>query len=261
MILHAFQEIEFKWSNLAKIGEFFLVTLILMSFSIGLACLILYKKFDDAKYRLLAITMALGNVGFFGLPLITALFPNAHIVGCYSSTYTINMTIMSFSVGVFALTKDKQYISLKASLLNTGTISTVIAIIIYITKWHYPTILGNAIKILGNMTTPICMHILGIRLGCISLLELFKRPFAYITCALKLIVFPLFCYLCVYFIPFFDREFKASILILSAVPSAAVVLTLAELHNTEQELTANVVLLSTLICIITIPVISLLLDV
>jgi hypothetical protein len=58
------------------------------------------------------------------------------------------------------------------------------------------------------------MIILGVRLATVKFAELFKRPFVYIACVGKLIIFPLFCYLAVCFLPL-DLPFKASILILS----------------------------------------------
>ena len=111
---------------------------------------------------------------------------------------------------------------------------------------------------MSGITTPLCMIILGIRLATVSFKKLFTRPIIYAVCACKLIIFPLFCYLAVYFIPL-QESFKASILILSAVPCAAVILSMAEIHQSETELAANCVLLSTLLCFITIPLLVLLL--
>ena len=110
--------------------------------------------------------------------------------------------------------------------------------------------------LLGKMTTPLCMLILGIRLGVVDLKKLFVRPIIYLLCFTKMVFFPLFCYLCVRFLPL-DYSFKASILILSSVPCASVILNLAEIHHAEEELAANCVLISTLLCFITIPLVSL----
>lgn len=222
---------------------------------------ILKAKYEDARYRMLTIAAAFGNVGFFGLPLIKALYPEENIVQCYSAVYTMAMTIMAFTIGVFCLTNDSKYISVKKALLNPIPISAVVAVIIYITKWKFPEVLANAFDVLTKMTTPLCMHILGIRLATGSILELFKRPFIYIGCALKLILFPLFSYVLVRFLPFFNEAFKGSVLILGGAPSAAVILAVAELYETETELAANVVLLSTILSVVTLPVITLLADV
>ena len=77
---------------------------------------------------------------------------------------------------------------------------------------------------------------------------------------MKLFIFPLVSYFLVYFIPFFDNEFKSSIFILSGAPCAALILSLAELHSTEQELSANVVLVSTILSVFTLPILTIILD-
>lgn len=84
-------------------------------------------------------------------------------------------------------------------------------------------------------------------------------PFAYVVCALKLVVFPLAAYLCVVFLPFLSETFKACMLLLSAAPSGAIILSLAELHECEQELAANVVLLTTILSVVTVPLLMLIL--
>lgn len=71
------------------------------------------------------------------------------------------------------------------------------------------------------------------------------------------IVSALFSYLLVLFLPLSD-VFKASILILSATPCASIILNLAEIHHSGEELAANCTLLSTLISLVTIPLLSLL---
>ena len=260
MIINSFQNIEFSWNILGKIFLFFLVTMLLMILGIVICFLILKKKFNEAKYRMLTIASAFGNVGFLGTPLISGLYPDSPIVVTYSSTYTTSMTIMNFTIGVYSLTTNKEFMSLFSALYNQGTLSLAIGVIIYLSEWHFPKILGDAVSLLAKMSTPLCMHILGIRLASVSLVDLFKRPFVYVTTFLKLFLFPLFSYLIVYFLPFFDEEFKASIFILSGAPCAAVILSLAELHNVEQELSANVVLVSTLLCVISLPILTIILN-
>jgi len=49
-------------------------------------------------------------------------------------------------------------------------------------------------------------------------------------------------------------------LILSGSPCATIILSLAELYNTEQELSANVVLVSTIFCVITLTILTVILD-
>lgn len=249
-----------------KMLYFGLVTFVLQVLFVLVLYLIFRRKFDDAKYRLLTCSSALGNVGFFGLPLVQAVVPNNPMVACYSSVYVMSMNILAFTVAVFCLTKEKKYISLKAAFINPTAIAILIAIPIFIFANYlnvnsFTNEAWEAVNLLGKMTTPLCMIILGIRLGVTDLKKLFLRPFVYLISFLKMVAFPLFCFFIVYFIPFFDNTFKAAILILSSVPCASVILNLAEMHHSEEEIAANCVLISTLLCFITIPLISLFLNI
>ena len=70
---------------------------------------------------------------------------------------------MSFTIGVYALTANKQFMSLFSALYNQGTISLAFSVIIYLAEWMFPKILGDAVSLLAKMSTPLCMLILGMR--------------------------------------------------------------------------------------------------
>ena len=259
MIVSSFISLDFSVSNLLYMSLFFAVSFAIQLVFLLILYFILRKKYDDAKYRMLTIGSVLGNCGFFGLPLIKALLPDNPEVACYSSIYVVSMNLMVFTVGIYALTKEKKYISLKAAILNPTTISFFVAFPLYFTSaanW-IPGVLKDSIGLLGKMTTPMCMFILGIRLATMDFKKLFTNPFVYLACTGKLIIFPLFAYACVIFLPL-PASFKASILILAATPCASVILNLAEMHGKEAEMSANCILLSTLLCILTIPVLAML---
>ncbi|MGN1104125.1 MAG: AEC family transporter [Candidatus Coproplasma sp.] len=259
MIISSFISIDYSTQNLINMGLFFVTVLILQGVFMLILFLIFKRKYQDSKYRILTIGSVLGNVGFFGLPIIKALLPENPEVMCYSSVYVVAMNLIVFTVGVFCLTNDKKFISLKSAILNPSSLSLVVALPLFIfgAKNWLPSLIIDSVSLLGKATTPLCMIILGIRLASVSFKKLFTRPMVYIICLCKLIVFPLFCYLCVYFIPF-DQAFKTSVLVLSGTPCAAVISSLAEMHHSETELSANCILLSALMCILTVPLLTLL---
>ena len=260
MIVSSFFSMEFSWDALRDMGVFFLVSFVFeVAFLLSLF-LILRKKFHINKYRMLAIGSALGNCGFFGMPLIQALLPDHPEVACYSSIYVISMNIMVFTAAVYCLTLDKKYISLHSAIINPAVLSLLVGLVLYIVgaPEHIPGTCKNAIELLGKMTTPVCMLILGIRLSTIKFKELFSEPFVYLICGGKLILFPLISFAVAFFLPV-PYAFKASLFILGAVPCASVILNMAEIHGKEQKMSANCILLSTLLCIFTIPAMSMLL--
>lgn len=253
MVLSAFNSLTYNAQDFLQMGIFFGTTMVLQIIVILIMYLVLKKKYDDAKYRILTFGATCGNVGFFGLPLVNGLFPDNPIVSCYSSVYVMSMNLIAFTLGVFLITHDRKYISVKSAILNPTTLAMLVAIPLYIFNIHFPSTISSTISLLGKMTTPLCMVVLGLRLSAMNIKDIFTTPFAYISCFLKLIIFPLFAYLCVYFIPGLDQTFKVCILVLSATPSGAIILSLAEIHQTEQELCANIGLLSNILCVITIP--------
>ena len=255
----AFLDLDFSWPAFGSLALFFLVTLILQSAFMAILFFLFHRKYEDARYRILNIGAVLGNVGFFGIPIMRSLMPENPEVAGYAAMYIVSMNILVFTMGVFCLTKDKKYMSLRSALLNPTMAGFAVALPLYFTggRHYLPVMLTDAIHLLGRMTTPLCMIILGMRLSTVPLKSLFSRPFVYGVSLAKLLIFPLFCYACVYFLPL-PLSFRASVLILSAAPCASIILSLAEMHRSEAKMSASCVLLSTLLCFLTIPPLALL---
>ena len=243
-----------------KMGLFLLIALAGETALMLLILLVLGKeKRKEFALRMLSIATVMGNVGFFGMPVVRALFPDAPEAAVYSSMFNAALNILAWTVGVFTLTGEKKHISLKAALVNPSMLAVFTGIILCLLNardW-LPDILRTGFSTLGAMSTPLCMIILGVRLATMDFKTLFTTPLAWLISAGKLLVFPLFCYLLVLPLPL-DPVFKGSILILAGTPCASILLNLAEIHHNGQELAANCALLSTLLSILTIPLLSLL---
>ena len=240
-----------------KMGLFILISLIgevAMMLILRLFC---GKRKQDFNLRMLSVASVMGNVGFFGLPVVRALFPESPEAGVYSCMFNISLNIVAWTVCVFNLTGEKKHMSLRAALLNPSLISAAVGFILWLLKaktW-LPVMLQDGIRTVGNMSTPLCMLILGIRLATLDFKSLFTTPIVWLISACKLVAFPLFCFLLVLPLPL-DPVFKGCMLMLAATPCASITLNLAEMHNRGQKLAANCALLSTLLSIITIPLLS-----
>ncbi len=260
MTASAFLNMAFSLENLINMGLFFVVTLLLQLSFMGIVAFLLCRRNKENKYRVFSIASVFGNVGFFGQPLVRALLPNNPEALCYSVMFSLSMNILAFSIGVFCLTGEKKYMSLKAALVNPTVFGLCVGLPLHIVSASsfLPSALLNSVDLLGRMTTPLCMLILGIRLASVRLKPLFTRPLIYALCISKMMIFPLFAYAVILFLPL-PASFKASVVILCAAPCASMIQNLAELHQSETELAANCVLVTTLLCFLTIPVMTLLL--
>lgn len=256
MIVNSFLQLEYSKENLQNIVKCFCVTLAAQLIFMGIIYAVLHKKYSDAKYRILTVGSVLGNVGFIGMPILSSVFPNEPIVLCYSSINILTMNLIVFTMGVFLITNNKKYISLKSAILNPTTIAILISLPLFLLNVHLPEIASNTIAVFAKMVTPFCMIILGMRLSGCKFKDLFTRPFVYASAVLKLMVFPVLMFLMVFKLPMLNDVAKEALVILAMCPSGAVIESLAELHECEQELAANVVLLSTILCVATIPLMS-----
>lgn len=261
LMISSFQKLEYTPENFRRTMIFFCLSLIIQALFIGIMLLFIKKKYSVAKNRVMTVAATLGNVGFFGLPIITSVFPNESVVACYSTAYVASMNLLCFTIGIFLISNDKKFISFKGAFLNPTTLSFIVAVTLYVLNFKFNETTGDMVNLLGRMTTPVCMIVVGFRLASMNLKDVFTAKFAYLSSLLKLIVFPLFAVLCVAFLPFVDNIFKISMFILSSAPTGVVVLSLAELHECEQKITANAVLLTTLLSLISIPLMLLFVNV
>ena len=244
---------------IGRMGLFFLFSFvgeIALMFLIRLFC---RRKKQDFSLRMLSVASVMGNVGFFGMPVVRTLFPDAPEAAVYSCIFNISLNIVAWTVCVFTLTGEKKHMSLRAAFLNPSILAVAAGFVLYLLKaklW-LPEPVRSGLQALSTMSTPLCMLILGIRLATLDLRKMFTTPIVWVISAGKLLVFPLFCRLLVLPLPL-DPVFKGCMLMLAATPCASIVLNLAEMHNSGQHLAANCALLSTLLSIATIPLLSLL---
>ena len=260
MFLDTIISMDYSASITVNIFLFLVITLAVMGLALLLIFLLLGRQRKDFAYRMMAIASVMGNAGFFGLPIVRAVFPAAPEAAAYSCIYCVSMNVVAWTLCVFILTDDRKYMSVKASFLNPTVLSVLLAMILYALgakNWMPQLVLGG-IHSVGGISTPLCMFVLGIRLSRMDLKSFFTSPVPWLASFGKLLVFPLLCYGIVLLLPLSD-VFRASILLLSATPCASIILNLSEIHHHGQDIAARCALLSTLLSILTIPLLSLLL--
>ena len=262
MVVSAFLGLPESKENTKYMLLFFVFSLFVQVFFFLFLFMFLHKKQENSIFRILNVGSVLGNVGFFGLPLVKALFPQNPEVACYSTIFVVSMNFLVFTLGVYCITGDKKSISVKNAFLNPAFFSFLLAFPLYLLhgKDFIPDFLFSGIDVVGKMTTPMCMLILGVRLATIPLKKLFSNPLVYATCGLKLLFLPLLGFGISMLFPL-PATFSYSMLILCGTPCASVLLGMAEMHGKTTDLAAECILLSTLLSIFTLPLLALLIHI
>ncbi len=211
--------------------------------------------------RIFVLAATFGNVGFFGVPVLQMLFPSNPEVIAYSAVFIVSMNLMCWTIGSYVMTGDKKYMSIRKAILNPQMIALIIALPLFfcgVTTESLPDAVTQIIGYLADMTAPLCMIILGMRFAVAPIRQLFTDWKVYISVILKILVFPLALYLVLMPFASMDRMMKIALVVLAGMPSASITLNLAEIYNADQKTSANNILLSTMLSIVTIPVLLLL---
>lgn len=260
LAVYTFSSAEFSVEKLADIGLFSLVTLVINGVMLGGAVLILRRKFADTAYRVLTLAMAFANCAFFGIPIIEALLPEAaEGLIVYTTVYATIMNILGWAIGIAIITGDARNISAKKIFINPAMIGIVIGVPLFLFSIDLPAVLFDAVSLIGKMTTPVSMLIMGMRLATTNFKSVFTSAKAYIAVAVKTVLMPLVSFALVYFLPL-PIEVKKTFFIICACPTASVVLNFSELCGKGQREAAASVLLSTILSILTLPTMVLMLS-
>lgn len=260
MLIASFQEMEYSRQSSVLLLKFFFISLLVQILMFLILWGMLRKKMDDHRYRILSIGSFVGNVSFFGQPLIISLFPGHPVAACYCMMFATSMNILIFTIGEYLISGDRKYISWKRVILNPTTLAALAAVPLYLLQIRLPSVLFNSALTLRAMAGPVCMMLLGMRLASMNARQVFADPFSYVVSALKMLVFPMLALLVSSLIPGLDSTFKLTLAILAGTPCATVLLALTELHNCDQHRAATSVLMSSVLCIATLPLVVFLLQ-
>lgn len=258
LTIYSFQRVAFSAALVKNLLVFFALALIMQALLLGVFYLAFRKKYEDIRYRVCTLATTLGNCTFMGVPLLEALFPEHPETVTYSLAYFLAMSVLSWTAGSYIITRDRKYISVRKLVFNPAVLSMLAAIPIFVTGLRFPEQLEGMITLLGRMTTPLCMLVMGMRLATVKLKPIFTSGLQYFAIFIKQLAMPLLAFLILRALPL-DPVMRQTIFILTATPVASIVLNFAEMLGEGQETAANVVLLGTLLSVATIPLMSLLL--
>lgn len=247
VIINAFN-IEFSLLKLKELGLALCLGLIVLGIGFIIARLFLGKG-----NRLEQFPAAFPNVGFFGIPLVQGLLGTGAVF--YLTMVIVAYNIYSWTYGIYLISGQRDSFSLKKILTTPAFKGLGIGLLIFIFPWTLPSALSDSIRIVANLNTPLAMFILGSYIAEAPLTSIFKGKMAYKTCLIKLIIIPTTIVFALKLIPNQYETLKMVLLIASAAPSGVVMAMFAQHYNADYSYGAQIISLSTLLSIISIPAI------
>ncbi len=209
--------------------------------------------------------IAFGNTGFIGFAVLEAIFGSDAVL--YGAIYNIPYNLFMFSVGLLFISstgtnKQEHSFSDQAKrilrqLFSPCLISCFVAIILALNHITDDGYLGKTCALLGQMTVPASMLIIGSSLAKMPLRDMINDGWSYLTAALRLIGIPLL----VFFVGrlfIADPFILAVVVVLSAMPAASSGTMMCLAYGGDTRAMARGTFLTTVLSLISLPFIALL---
>ena len=214
---------------------------------------IFLTPFKGDKKRILHFANVFSNCGFIGFPIINSLYGAEGVV--YTSIFNMVFNIALWTYGILIFSDKVSKKNIKQVVLNPAIIAVYLGIDIMLFNIKLPSFLLDTIKSVGDMTAPISMIIVGSILSRVKIKDVFKEVSIYYGALIKLIIIPLGLLLIKKALNE-NTTIINTIIIIQAMPAAAMTSIFAADFNKEKEYASIVVFITTLLSIITIPIIS-----
>lgn len=210
------------------------------------------KKKERNVYRLLS---AFNNIGFMGFPVIAAVYGQEALL--YAAVFSMLFNVLIYTYGIQTARGQGMGKIQWIKIMNIGVISSVLAIVIYLFDIPTPQFLDTTMSGLSGLTAPLSMMVIGISLAGIRMKELFLDVKLLLYSMTKLLLIPILI------MPIINRVIENEMLcgvcmIMIATPAASMTAMLMQQYggSEEAELTAKGVALTTLLSVVTIPIVS-----
>jgi malate permease and related proteins len=193
-----------------------------------------------------------GNQGFIGFAVGYILLGEQGIV--YLTIFNLCYLFLIWTYGIFLFSKGTEMINWKKVFMNPGIISTFTGLFIFLLPISLPDMISKGLESVGKMTIPLSMMMVGILIANVKNNDLFlfmKNIYLWKMAMIRLLFIPLLL------LPFAAFSIPYPLLVIavlvSGMPSAPTISLYSQKYDADTSFASLGVLLTTLLCIFTIP--------
>lgn len=224
------------------------ISILCMLISIVLSVLLFHKNDRIAEF-----SAAFSNAGFIGIPLVQATFGSGAVF--YISIMIVLINLLQWTYGVFTITDDRSVMDIRKVAANPIVISVLIGLILYFGNIKLPSIVSSLFSSISSINTPLAMFSSGVYLAQSNLLGMLRKKQVYFVSLIRLLLIPLAIILVFRLLPFGSEELKLAILCAAACPVGSNVAIFAQQYDKDYKSGVEYVCISTLLSILTLPLI------
>lgn len=241
------------------------IDILILSIFIQIFCVIfgkiVYRRHQPDRRKCLQYAIICSNAGFLGNPIAEGVFGSAGLL--LASIYLIPQRIMMWSSGltIFANEENETKINAKTAALSVKRthrmqvfkkvithpciIACFIGLLLMLTQWELPAVIGTTLSHLGGCNTALSMLVIGMILAEGDLKNIFDKDIL-VYSLFRMALIPGLLLIVCRLIRLPSLTTGVSVL-LAAMPAGATTSILAAKYNRAPEFAAQLVVISTLI--------------
>lgn len=217
-------------------------------------------KVTEGQRDVIRVASILPNTSFMGYPIVLSILGKEALFFAVLGAGLI-FEVVAWTYGLYTISKstgvDFKKNVVKNILLSPGILSIIIGFILFIFSIKIPEPLNTTMGLLSQATSPLAMIVVGILLSRSNIKECLISGRLYIMASIRLLVFPLLIFFTLNILGFSGMEIVIPVVML-AMPTAAYVAMFSANVGNDANLASQIVFISSLLSLITIPVMVLL---
>ena len=175
---------------LPLVGVGFITYILLLVFGFWVPRLI--TKNHDAQ-GMIGFAHMFANVGFIGYPIVSSIFGPKAVF--YAALLNVPNTFFIFTVGVMLIKGEYSIKQFNPKvLLSPSLIAAFVAAVMVAVGVHTPHIIASPVTMVGNVTIPAALMIIGSSMAKLPLKQMFGSTKVYVASVFRLAVVPLSIY-------------------------------------------------------------------
>lgn len=217
---------------------------------------LLFRKAATARKNVMSYGMICSNSSFIGLPVAEELYGSLGVL--YTSIFQIPVRFTMWTAGLALFTDVDRKAAFKKLMKHPCIIAIFIGFVLMILPFSLPEFLNDTIYSVSKCTTPVSMFVIGAILADADIKTMFSKEVLYFT-FWRLLGLPLLIWIVL--LPFhLDKLLVSICVIMSGMPAGSTTSILADQYGGDAMFASQMTFVSTLLSIITIPVLGMLLN-
>ena len=201
-------------------------------------------------------TSIYSNAGILVIPLVQELLGQDYVI--YSSAYIAVQLILLWTQGKNMLCEEEK-LEWKKIFLNVNIISIIAGIVLFLFRIKLPAGVQDVLGMMNNMIGPLGMLLSGMAIAEVPLKSIFTKKRNYLSVAFRLLLYPvlgLFLMKAIQIVVNLENssQILLTVYLACVTPACASVTSMAQLYDKDAAYASSLYVLTTLLSIVTMPV-------